>query len=237
MSEKDVQELIQTLKERPDLKERLTEVLSMPPAAVTGKASLLDGRFEAILAAIQQLREDFGQRFEAMDKRFEAMDKRFEAMDKRFEAMDKRFEAMDKRFEAMIEEFRAFRQKLGVVEERFGFTLEELAADRLPRYFKAKEGWTVDYPASRDFRTDGRTVEVDLVAEARKGKRRAILVCEVKSRIAAGDVRGFRERIESIPELKGAQLLPVICGLLIDPSAEQEGRRLDVRVLRLRGLA
>ncbi len=137
----------------------------------------------------------------------------------------------------LIQAVTDLRRQVGVVTDRFGFTLEELAADRLPRYFKAKEGWTVDTPTAREYRTNGQTIEMDLVAEARRGKRRGLLVGSVKSRIAAGEVRDFANRVEAIPELQGILLLPVLCGLLIDPAAAEEGRRRKVRVLYLRGLA
>ncbi|MBI3267917.1 MAG: DUF2203 family protein [Planctomycetes bacterium] len=189
--------------------------------------------FEALRAVVQELAE--AQK--VLTQRVDQLTQRVDQLTQRMDQLTQRMDQLTQAVQELTGQVKEQRQQLGVVSERFGFTLEELAADRLPRYLKAKEGWTVEWPAAREYRVDGKRFELDLVAEARKGKRRALLVAEFKSRVTTSDVGSFREKLDHIPELAESTLLPAICGLLISPGAQDEGKRLGVRVLYLRGLA
>lgn len=200
--------------------------------------------YEAIISIVDErvreirvTREDFESLRAVVRELAEAQKVLTQRVDQLAQRMDQLTQRVDQLAQTVHEGFKDLRRQVGVVSERFGFTLEDLAADRLPRYLKTAEGWAVEVPVAREYRIDDQTIEVDLVAEARKGKRRAILMASVKSRIVMADVRSFHEQLARIPEIQGAALLPVMCGLLIAEDAKAEGRRLGVRMLYLRGLA
>lgn len=74
---------------------------------------------ERIFEALELMRRENNQHFEAIDNRLDSMDKRFDSMDKRLDSMDKRFDSMDKRFDAMDERLDSMDKRFDAMDERF----------------------------------------------------------------------------------------------------------------------
>jgi hypothetical protein len=115
-AEEVVKSLPMLLKERPELRTEIYEIISdefVRRSEFYEYMKKSDDRFESLLQELKAFREDTNRRFEAVDKRFEEqredMNRRFEAVDKRFEElrgdMERRFEEVYRRFDKVDSDF------------------------------------------------------------------------------------------------------------------------------------
>ncbi|MEM4357171.1 MAG: hypothetical protein QXR25_05140, partial [Candidatus Nitrosocaldus sp.] len=121
----------------------------------------------------------------------------------------------------------SLRKEVGVLANNFGFTLEEIAATKLPRLLM-DEGITIrrsDIRLRHHIRVDSKEREVDVYV---KGKGRdgkdIIIIGEVKGRIDRSDVKRFDEAFKGIDAFK------FIFGHTIRPEAEGEATERGIRL-------
>ncbi|MEM1958757.1 MAG: hypothetical protein QXE95_05750 [Candidatus Nitrosocaldus sp.] len=121
----------------------------------------------------------------------------------------------------------SLRKEVGVLANNFGFTLEEIAATKLPRLLM-DEGITIrrsDIRLRHHIRVDSKEREVDVYV---KGKGRdgkdIIIIGEVKGRIDRSDVKRFDEAFKGIDAFK------FIFGHTIRPEAEDEATERGIRL-------
>ena len=120
------------------------------------------------------------------------------------------------------------RSEVGKLSENFGFTLEEIAATKLPRLLK-DDNIKVE---RRDIRLrhtipiDGKEIEVDVYAEGKSLVDGSMVkvIGEVKGRIDASDVKRFSE------SMKGIDAFKFIFGHTIKPKADEEARMRGIKL-------
>ena len=79
---------------------------------------------------------------------------------------------------------------------------------------------------------EGELVEVNLYGEAIKDGKKIVVVGEVKSRIYDKDVKRFIKTLEKIESsLKDREILPLMFGFLIHPSAQQKAKEKKIRLI------
>jgi methyl-accepting chemotaxis protein len=109
-SNRQFQELLQSVKEG---FKRMDERFE----AVDKRFEAIDKRFEASDKRFEALINEMNQRFDAVDKRFEASDKRFEAL---INEMNQRFDAVDKRFDVIATELMKIKVGIGTLGRKAG---------------------------------------------------------------------------------------------------------------------
>jgi hypothetical protein len=109
--------------------------------------------------------------------------------------------------------------QVGALSDNVGYGLEDIARVVLPGYLKQRYGVTVERLERRIFSLDGQRFDVDLYAEGRRGRRRIVVLGEVKSRIYAREVHHFQQVLQAVRPQLPAEPLPVLFGYFIDLSA------------------
>jgi hypothetical protein len=97
-AEEVIKSLPRLLKERPELRWGIYEILSaefLRRDEFYEYMKRSDERFERLFNELRALREDSNRRFEELNRRFELIDRRFELIDRRFELIDRRFEDLE----------------------------------------------------------------------------------------------------------------------------------------------
>ena len=161
-AEEVIRSLPGLLREKPELKWQIYEILSEEFAKKLDLHEYMEKsekRFQRSLRELRKLREDGNRRFEAMERRFEELreesNRRFEAMERRFEELreesNRRFEEMreesNRRFEEMREESnRRFEESNRRIEElrkesERRFEAIERRFDKIERDFSDLKDW------------------------------------------------------------------------------------------------
>ncbi len=226
------------------LREELPKLLREDPAfaseVVGFLAQTLSPRAELtrILEEIRDLRQDFGQRFEAMDRRFEAMERRFEVlqqdMDRRFEAlqkeMDRRFELQARVLAEHSRELRRVTVGLGSLGRRFGLGFEE-AVRAIVEEFAGLGPLRAERLVLRDeagevFGVKGQTVEFDAFVH----NSRRFLV-DAKGFAEPEDVLNFFRKVEFARKTLAEPFEPVLVAPFSHPRAVELAQQLGIHVL------
>ncbi|MFQ6126959.1 MAG: DUF3782 domain-containing protein [Candidatus Heimdallarchaeota archaeon] len=243
MSGETLEELIrrlpELLKERPELAEKLYEVLK--DRFVTNETlkaymkqsdrhfeellGQMNRRFEATDKRLEELRVDMNRRFEATDKRFEATDKRLEElrvdMNRRFEEllgqMNRRFEAWERYFESIERRLDIIDAGLGALGHRSGIALERTILNVFRRALELR-GIDVDKVEKMGIRDDrgdlyhpGAKIEYDLYVHDEEH-----ILFEIKYRITEQDLENFLVKTKFFEQKKGIRPQKVVITLEIE---------------------
>ncbi|MBM4466491.1 MAG: hypothetical protein FJ014_13210 [Chloroflexi bacterium] len=104
----------------------------------------------------------------------------------------------------------------GYLECRFGLVLEGMLGEKLNCQF---------------FQIDGQEVRINLYGDGKRNGQWVVVLGEAKSRIFRSDVEEFAERLALVePALKG-EVVRVMFGYFIHPSAEVAARERDILVV------
>jgi hypothetical protein len=126
-------------------------------------------------------------------------------------------------------EMRTVRRELGALSDRVGYGLEELGGIVLPGVLEHDHGVRVVGAFERAFvRTLAGDEEIDLAADGERDGRRVRIVVEPKSGAYEADVRSFAERAKRISDALGEDVVPVLFGFVIHPSASELAPSLGV---------
>ena len=205
-AEEVVQSLPMLLKEHPELRTEIYEIISdefVRRGEFYEYMKKSDERFERLLQELRAFREDTNRRFEAVDKRFEAVDKRFEAVDRRFEAVDRRFEEVYRRFDKVDRDNKDLKDWVGIVvggfQRRAGRNLEDAVAGTL-RIALGREVKPEDITMRKKIMDDegliglkGRSYEIDLCLTNTES-----LIFEIKSYAKEEDIERFNDKAELV---------------------------------------
>ncbi len=168
-----------------------------------------DRKFNEILAEIARLREDQNRLRQDMKDEFAKV-----------------WEEITRLREDMNKGFSELRREVGILSEKLGFTLEDIAVTRLPRLLQ-EDGIMIN---RRDIRVrhiivvDSKEVEVDIYAEGMMDGKKVRVIGEVKVRIGESDVNRFYNRF------KGYDAYKFLFGYTIRPRAEDRAEELGIRL-------
>jgi outer membrane murein-binding lipoprotein Lpp len=119
-------------------------------------------------------------------------------------------------------EMRAVRRELGGLSDRVGFGLEELGGIVLPGVLEHDHGVRILGGFERAFvRTPMGEEEIDLAADGERDGKPVRVVVESKSRAYEADVRSLAVRAKRISEALGDEVVAVLFGFVIHPSASE----------------
>ena len=114
--------------------------------------------------------------------------------------------------------------QVGALSENVGYGLEDIARVVLPGYLKHRYGIKIERLERRILAVDGQRFDIDLYAEGLRGRRRVVVLGEVKSRIYAREVHQFQQLLEAVQPHLPAEPLPFMFGYFIDLSATEAAR-------------
>ena len=144
---------------------------------------------------------------------------------------DQRLQKLAEAVQELTEVQRGTDTAVGTLTDTIGHDLESVARVNVPDWLRLYEGVKVSELERRVFSADGVEVEVDLYGEGMKGKTPTTVIGEVKSTIHGRDVETFSARANRLKtQLKG-QIVKVMFGYWIHPSAEEEARKLQIHVI------
>jgi predicted nuclease with TOPRIM domain len=179
-------------------------------------------RLDRLEAAVERLAEAQARTEERLDRLEAAVERLAEAQARTEERVDRLEAAVERLAEAQARTEQALQQlatQVGALSDNVGYGLEDIARVVLPGYLKQRYGVTVERLERRIFSVDGQRFDVDLYAEGRRGRRRIVVLGEVKARIYAREVHYFQQVLQAVRPQLPAEPLPVLFGYFIDLSA------------------
>jgi uncharacterized protein (DUF3084 family) len=179
-------------------------------------------RVEQLEGAMQRLAEAQARTEERLDRLEAAVERLAEAQARTEERVDRLEAAVERLAEAQARTEQALQQlatQVGALSDNVGYGLEDIARVVLPGYLKQRYGVTVERLERRIFPIDRQQFDIDLYAEGRRGRRRIVVLGEVKARIYAREVHHFQQVLQAVRPQLPAEPLPVLFGYFIDLSA------------------
>jgi uncharacterized protein (DUF3084 family) len=179
-------------------------------------------RVEQLEGAMQRLAEAQARTEERLDRLEAAVERLAEAQARTEERVDRLEAAVERLAEAQARTEQALQQlatQVGALSDNVGYGLEDIARVVLPGYLKQRYGVTIERLERRIFSLDGQRFDVDLYAEGRRGRRRIVVLGEVKARIYAREVHHFQQVLQAVRPQLPAEPMPVLFGYFIDLSA------------------
>ena len=139
----------------------------------------------------------------------------------------------EEQIEKLVEAQRNLAQQVGALSDNIGYGLEDIARIMLPGYLQrhfglALEGVLGEELNRRFFQIDSQEVEINLYGEGERDGQRVVVLGESKSRIFEREVVKFANSVALVePVIKG-ELMRVMFGYVLHPSAEEVARERDV---------
>jgi multidrug efflux pump subunit AcrA (membrane-fusion protein) len=171
---------------------------------------------------LEELAQAQARTEERVDRLEAAVERLAEAQARTEERVDRLEAAVERLAEAQARTEQALQQlatQVGALSDNVGYGLEDIARVVLPGYLKQRYGVTVERLERRIFPIDGQQFDIDLYAEGRRGRRRIVVLGEVKARIYAREVHYFQQVLQAVRPQLPAEPLPVLFGYFIDLSA------------------
>jgi predicted nuclease with TOPRIM domain len=224
-TEQRLNELAQAQARTEQRLEELTQAQARTDAAVqqlVQAQARTEQRVEQLEGAMQRLAEAQARTEERLDRLEAAVERLAEAQARTEERVDRLEAAVERLAEAQARTEQALQQlatQVGALSDNVGYGLEDIARVVLPGYLKQRYGVTVERLERRIFPIDGQQFDIDLYAEGRRGRRRIVVLGEVKARIYAREVHHFQQVLQAVRPQLPAEPLPVLFGYFIDLSA------------------
>jgi len=120
-------------------------------------------------------------------------------------------------------------KEVGALSTTIGFGLEDVAKVVLPGYLERHCNISLKKELERRFFSlDGRELEVNLYGEGKRNGKKVTIIGEAKSRIYDREVRRFVRQISPLlPHISG-DVIKVMFGFLIHPSAEKPAQEAEI---------
>jgi chemotaxis protein histidine kinase CheA len=124
-------------------------------------------------------------------------------------------------------------RQVGGLSDTIGFGLEDIAKVVLPGYLQRHFGIMLEGKLGEElgrhfFHIDGFDVEINLYGEGKRNGQRVVVLGEAKSRIYRSDVEKFAERLAVIGHVLKGEVVRVMFGYFLHPSAELAARERDI---------
>ena len=243
-----VQRLGKGIEELAEAQKRTEERLNRLEAAVERLAEAQKrteerlNRLEAVveeLAEAQKRTEERLNRLEAVVEELAEAQKRTEERVNRLEAAVERLAEAQRRTEERVKELaqaqtqtqKALRElsiQVGRLSDTVGYGLEDIALVMLPPYLEKHYGIKIEDPGKRFLEVAGEEIEINLYAEGERDGREIVVIGEIKSRIYEREVEKFIQLLKKVTPGIEKEVLKVMFGYFIHPSAEKLAKREDI---------
>ena len=188
-------------------------------AQAQAKTEKTMGRLEEAVERLAQAQAKTEERMGRLEERVGGLE---EAMERLAQAQAKTEKAMERLTQAQTE----MRKEIGGLGATIGFGLEDIGRVVLPGYLERHYNIYVDELTRKFFRVNKKTqIEINLYGEGKKNGKEIVILGETKSRIYEGEVKKFLRQISEIaPQIK-CEVLKVMFGYLIHPTAMELAKK------------
>jgi seryl-tRNA synthetase len=122
-------------------------------------------------------------------------------------------------------------RSVGKLSDNIGFGLEDIARVVLPGYLERHLGILVKEFSRKFFSVNGDEVEINLYAAGKREGKRITVLGECKSRIHRREVRSFLRQADKVRGLLKGDILLVLFGYWIHPSASMFAEEKGVHLI------
>jgi hypothetical protein len=127
-------------------------------------------------------------------------------------------------------------QQVGALSDSLGYGLEDIAKVVLPGYLYRHFGIRLEGVLGEElnrhfFHINGTDVEINLYGEGERDGQRVVVLGEAKSRIYGNDVEKFTHNLAVMDHVLKGEVVRVMFGYFIHPSAEVAARERDILVV------
>jgi len=142
----------------------------------------------------------------------------------------------EQQIEKLVEAQQNLAQQVGRLSDTIGFGLEDIAKVVLPGYLQRHFGIRLEGALGEElnrhfFHIDGTDVEINLYGEGERDGQRVVVLGEAKSRIYGNDVEKFAHNLAVIDHVLKGEVVRVMFGYFIHPSAQEAARERDILVV------
>ncbi|MBE0479222.1 hypothetical protein IBX65_08960, partial [Candidatus Aerophobetes bacterium] len=197
--------------------EQAVERLSQAQAATEKRVGGLEKAMEKLAQAqtrTEQAVERLSQAQAATEKRVGRLEKAMERLTQAQTRADQRMERLEKAVERLARE-------VGGLSATIGFGLEDIGRVVLPGYLERHYNVYVPDLNRKFFRVNKTDVEIDFYGEGNRNGEKVIILGEAKSKIYEREVKGFLQRISKITSQFDYEILKIMFGYLIHPTATE----------------
>ena len=142
----------------------------------------------------------------------------------------------EQQIEKLVEAQQNLAQQVGRLSDTIGYGLEDIAKVVLPGYLQRHFGIRLEGALGEElgrhfFHIDGSDVEINLYGEGERDGQRVVVLGEAKSRIYGNDVEKFAHNLAVMDHVLKGEVVRVMFGYFIHPSAEVAARERDILVV------
>ena len=194
------------------------------------------GGLERAMLKLAQAQVRTEQRVEELAQAQARTEERVGGLEQAMQALTQAQARTEQQMERLIEAQRNLAQQVGRLSETIGFGLEDIAKVVLPGYLQRHfgivlEGELGEELSRRFFHVDGTDVEINLYGEGKRDGQRVVVLGEAKSRIYGNDVEKFAHNLAVIDHVLKGEVVRVMFGYFIHPSAQEAARERDILVV------
>jgi len=183
---------------------------------------------EELAKAQKRTEERLNMLAQRVDELAEAQRRTEERLNMLAEAQKKTEESLS-RLSNMVRELAI---QVGRLSDTIGFGLEDIARVMIPGWLERHLGIYVEKLVPRFFTIDGAEIQVNLFGVGKRDEKEVIVIGETKSRIYAREVEKFARTLELLKKFfKDKEILGVIFGYLIHPSAEEKAKKYGIKLI------
>jgi len=218
ISREDFHELKKTVEELAQAQARTEKAIER----LTQAQAKTEERVEELAQAQARTEERVGGLEKAIERLTQAQAKTEEGMRRLEKAIERLTQAQAETERSMKE----MRKEIGGLGATIGFGLEDIGRIVLPGYLERHYNIYVTDLNRKFFRVNKKTqIEINLYGEGKKNGKKIIILGETKSRIYEGEVKKFLQQISKIIPQIEHEILKVMFGYLIHPSASELAKK------------
>ncbi len=224
-------ETLRILEELAKAQRRTEERLNMLAEAqrrTEERLNMLAQRVDELAEAQRRTEERLNMLAQRVDELAEAQRRTEERLNMLAEAQKKTEESLSR----LSNTVRELAIQVGRLSDTIGFGLEDIARVMIPGWLERHLGIYVEELVPRFFTIDGAEIQVNLFGVGKRDEKEVIVIGETKSRIYAREVEKFARTLELLKKFfKDKEILGVIFGYLIHPSAEEEAKKYGIKLI------
>lgn len=212
----------------------MEELTEFSPEARKALIGMIDSRIEEKIKDRLPRREDFSELKSIVQELAKAQGRTENRVEELAEAQrrtEKRVEELaeaQRRTEVQVQNLA---RSVGKLSDNVGFGPEDIARVVLPGYLERHLGIMVKEFSRKFFSLDADKVEINLYAAGKKAGKRITVLGECKSRIYRREVRSFVRQADKVRGLLKGDILLVMFGYWIHPSASVLAKEKDLHLI------
>ena len=194
------------------------------------------GGLERAMQELAQAQARTEQRVEELAQAQARTEERVGGLERAMQELAQAQARTEQQIEKLVEAQQNLAQQVGRLSDTIGYGLEDIAKVVLPGYLQRHFGIRLEGALGEElnrhfFHIDGTDVEINLYGEGERDGQRVVVLGEAKSRIYGNDVEKFAHNLAVMDHVLKGEVVRVMFGYFIHPSAEVAARERDILVV------